>query len=238
MTGDSTLPPPAPGVQQREDPLADLMADGEFPSATPGQSASAPALEPILRTVLPRRRRRRTILVLLALDLVALVAVSTWPFPPPAPRVDGPRRTDDLAVRDQFAVHDQGLVEQALAQAAAGRFDAAIADLELHLATHRFLGATERQLVNRALAIFATRAGRDAGAFEKGLAGQGAVQALLARAIEAERTGRPDAMRTALAAIVGRGDAPPSALAKAAELLLRSGDGTPLETNGADAEGR
>lgn len=232
MTGDSTLPPPAPGVQQREDPLAGLMGAGEFPSAAPGPSAGAPARAPILRTVLPRRRRRRTILGLLALDLVALVAVSTWPFPASGTRDAGPRRVDG------FAVHAQGLVEQALAQAAAGRFDAAIADLELHLATHRFLGATERQLVNRALAIFATRAGRDAGAFEKELAGQGAVQALLARAIEAERTGRPDAMRTALAAIVGRGDAPPSALAKAAELLLRSGDGTPLETNGADAEGR
>jgi len=222
-------------MQQREDPLAGLMRDGEFPTVTPGQSVGAPSREPALRAALPRRQRRRTILVLLALDLAALVAVASWPFSPPAPRE---RRVDAFAARDQFVVHDQGLVDQALAQAAAGRFDAAIADLELHLTTHRFLGATERQLVNRALAIFAMRAGRDAGGFETGLAGQGAVQALLAQAIEAERTARPDAMRAALGAIVGRGDAPPSALAKAAELLLRSGDGTPLEPNGARGEGR
>lgn len=235
MTGDSMPPLPPPGVQQREDPLAGLMGDGEFPTPRPSQSVGVPPRTPTLRTALPRRHRRRAILVLLALDLAALVAVSGWPFPPPATREP---RVGAFAVRDLFAVHDQGLVEQALAQASAGRFDAAIADLELHLTTHRLLGATERQLVNRTLAIFAMRAGRDAGAYETGLAGQGAVQALLAQAIEAERTGRPDAMRAALGAIVGRGDAPPSALAKAAELLLRSGDGTPLEPIGPRGEGR
>lgn len=228
------LPPPPAGVQQGEDPLAGLMRDGEFPAPTPSPSVGVPPRTPTPRAVLPRRHRRRIMLVLLALDLAALAAVSSWPFP--SPSTHAPR--DTLAVRDQFAVHDQGLVEQALAQAAAGRFDAAIADLELHLTTHRFLGATERQLVNRTLAIFAMRAGRDAGAFETGLAGQGAVQALLAQALEAERTGRPDAMRAALGAIVGRGDAPPSALAKAAEMLLRSGDGTPLEPTGARGKNR
>ncbi len=223
-------------TQAPGDPLAELMRQGDLPAALdPGTPASIGADDAGSVAVPPRPLSRRWPLgVLLGLDIALLVVVIAWPFATPAPRP-----TPDAGERDVFALGDQGLVRQAVAQAAAGRFDAAIVDLELHLASHPGLGATERRLVNRALAIFAAHAGRadDAAAFVARLGDASPLRAQLAAAAAAERAGDREGMRAHLGAIVGAGDAPPSLLAEVARLLLRAGDGTPLEVPG-EATGR